>query len=503
LTGRLVPAAAEADKEIPFGPWLKSLRVRLGLSQQALSQALGGIPTRTAIGYWESGYTAKPQPTNLANLCRFFLDEGALRSYNDVLEFCLSAEYLPRFRLSEGGHIEVVDVAAAQDRFQSVGGRLSDGLAEARGSLRRILAGSLGEGLQTISQHLRAIRPPASARLIRLESRLGRLLKSEPRDLEGLEAIRKELDAITASECEPGERFAAERLTGQLLMGLHDYDGALCSFRSAYYLGRAFQYRQAPWALEGLAELCELVAKAYLSIGTRRDWDMAEYFLREALTLREQVSEEFGRLTEEGVTATLQSMLELARAETHRRDLVWGEQSYLRLLKNPALKARPFLHASVEKELADNYRLDHQWEAARERFQSALELYSKATRDEQARNDPVLMMEAELNIGYCLRRLDREGEAVERFRATLSRAQRLRDRRRIAHACNNLACSPEIQKDPVAACTYLFAAMSIFEQMGAEADLEYHRPLWQELSERLSLEEEHSLPERCRQMRLL
>lgn len=247
------------------------------------------------------------------------------------------------------------------------------------------------------------------------------------------------------------------------------------------------------------------MAKAYLSIGTRRDWEMAECFLREALTLREQVSEEFARLTEEGVIATLQSMLELARAETHRREPGQEdqrEQNYLRLLKNPALQTRPFLHASVEKELADNYRLDHQWEAARERFQSALELYSKATRDEQARNDPVLMMEAELNIGYCLRRLDREVEAVERFRTVLSRAQRLRDRRRIAHACNNLACSPEIQKDPVAACIYLSAAMIIFDEMGAKADYEYHRPLWRQLSEKLSLEEERSLPERRRQLGL-
>jgi tetratricopeptide (TPR) repeat protein len=316
------------------------------------------------------------------------------------------------------------------------------------------------------------------------------LLNADPRDVAGLEALRTELAAAIATEGDIGNRFAALRLLGDLLIALQDYDDALEALQAAYFIARAFYYREAPWALEALARLAELVGRMHLAIGTHEHRVRAVELFQEALSVRQELRRDLDRLTNDGVTANLDLQFELARFETYRRDYASAEHSFLDLLRRPELHARPMLHASIEKQLGTNYRHAGRLQEAAVHVSRALDLYEQVARGAEAREDPTLMIEALLNIAYCMRHTNREAEAIVWFTKALEYARRRRDRRRIGYACLQLARSPLLStKDVLQACTYLHVAERIFEKTGMRADLESARWLWRSLTASLSLEQ--------------
>lgn len=496
MTGRSETRETLGRSPQSFGRRLASLRVRVALSQQELADAVG--VSRPEVANWEGGLS-NPHPRNVEELTRFFLSRGSMRDYNEVFEFCLSAGSVPELTLSADGNVEVRRVGPADDRISSVGHRISGAYARSRGALRGAIGSSLAEGLQSINEQLRAIRPPTIPRLLQAERRLKKLRASRPQNLEGLHALRDELALLARSDCSPEDRFAAVRTLAEVFLAIHDYDGAVSAFQSAYYIGRSLHYAQLPWALESLARLCELVAQAHLSIGTREHWDAAEYFLREALGLRYQLREDLAAATEEGIQATLRSMLELARAESNRRDVERGERAYLELLLNPRVTERPFFHACVLKELGDNCRFAERHEEAADYFHQALALYVEAGRRSLDFDDPVTAVEVELNVAYCHGMVGREEESIGCYRRALEMAIRLRDRRRVGYACLQLARSRRIQEGVFDACTYLFAAMRIFEQTGAEEDLTRARNLSKQPSFQMGMADDQRLFSWCRE----
>lgn len=483
--------------EESFGALVRDLRVKADIEAQELPELLlqetGVAIHRNTLTSIELAKTERPRREVVRALVRFFYQRQALRTAEDITYFCLRAGYRVEgleFVEKDLGLLGLVPLKGQGFR-EAVAFLLSSLVGAAADSSGDPLFPPLKQGLSALTDAIGSIAPGRRGSLGRIEDRVERFVRALRVDDAVGARLAANIERAFKQSRSHDERFRLAFLLSQVQERRSRYSEALEAAERAYFTAQVLASRrkgELGRAQEALAALCESLGAAALNIGTPEQWGKAAEFYTRALALREQLKQELKLEIEIAEGRDLEALFQLARVKTHRRQLAEAEASYLALLEHPLLRARPLLRAHILKELADNCRLADDQDKMRAYFAEALDAY-QAVSPRHLVDDPAASIELHLNIGYCLRRLGKEEEAVTSLHAALDLSHARRDRRRVAYSCLQLARSTKLQATPREAAFYGLVACEIMRASAATADMEQAELLVDELASKITVDE--------------
>ena len=448
-----------------FAEVLRKLRKRAGLTQEELAAKIG-LKGRKLVGRYESSQKQSlPSEATLRRMVDVFIDIGELGDFIPADNSSHTADLENFCRLA---HFAIYDVVAQSETISYKLSRLPAALEteEQSGNTNaeeaKKAVSPIGAQVQELSNQVRTFAPTWRHEVQVLDNQVARLSQAGATPEEAgalLGELNSELDRSQLD----AERFQICFLRGRVFEFMADYRGAYTAYLQATDVGKAISYNAPLSFRAALADVYDSMGRSILLVGEKDNFRSASVWFEQALQERKYVKNQLELLD-------IQSGLELARARTstkNRNQLKQAERLYRDLIKR--CPKNSMLRAHTYKELADNCRFADRLDRMRDNFSLALQEYESVAA--QRHEDTIVPIECQLNIGYCHRRLEEEPRAVDHFQSALKASRELRDRRRVAYSCLQLARSPLVQEELHTALTYAIAARDLFAAADAQADM--------------------------------